>query len=96
MILAVALEDVIDDFISVFPGEVNVKIRRRGTIWIEETLEIQIELYGIDIRYLQAISDDRVSAAATTYVKESTIPGIAKYIPGNEKVGIEFKVIDDL
>ena len=77
MYIAIFFEYIVDDLIPVFPGEVDVKIRRRAAVRIKKSFEIKIQFYGINVCDLQAICDNRVSATAPAYIEETPFLRIA-------------------
>jgi hypothetical protein len=95
MIFAISLEDIIDHFIPVSPGKINIEIRWGSPVWIQETFKIEIQFNGIHIGDLQTKSYDGIGAASSSHMVKSTILGITDDIPGNEKIGIESHLIDD-
>ena len=64
MLLSVFLEDVRDDTVTVAPREVEVEVRWTAPLGVEETLEIQVQLNGVDIGDLQAVGHHAVGPAA--------------------------------
>src|SRR5215207_9133481 len=96
VVLAIALENIIYDLIAVLPAEINIEIRWRGTVWIEKSLEIQIEVNRIYISDLQAIGHNGIGATAPPYIIKPSALRRADHIPGNQKIGIETHAVYDL
>ena len=55
--VAVLLADVFDDFVSPLLAQVDVDVRRLGTIRVEESLEEQVVLERADVAELKQIAD---------------------------------------
>src|SRR5450432_3690494 len=56
MVPSISFKNIINDFIAVFPGEIQVEIRRCRAVWIEKSFKIQIQFNRIHVCYLQAVS----------------------------------------
>ena len=65
-LLAIFLDDPVEDFVAAFIVEVNVDIRKGDTVGVEETLKQQVVLQGIHIGDFQAVSHHRASGRATS------------------------------
>jgi hypothetical protein len=96
VLLPVALEDIVDDFVPVLPAEVQVEVRRRGAVGVEEAFKVQVQFHGIDVGDLQAIGHDGISSATPAHVVEPPALGIADQVPGDEEVGVKPQFMDDL
>ena len=51
------LGDVIDDLVTAFHAEIDVEVGHGDALWIEETLEQQIEFDGVEIGDSKRVSD---------------------------------------
>ena len=56
MIFSISLKNIVDHFISVEPGKINIKIRRGSSIWIQKSFEIKIQFNGIYIGDPETVS----------------------------------------
>ena len=96
MVLSVPFEDVVLHLVAVFPREIDVEIGRTGPLGIEETFEIEVQLDGIHVRDPQAVGHDAVGAAPPSHVVESPRHAVVDDVPGDQKIGGEAEVVDDL
>src|SRR5690606_24732479 len=83
----VSFENIIGDVVPLVPTEINIEIWWGGTVWVDKTLEIQIELQRIYIGNEKAKRYDRVGPAAPPNMVLPLALGIAYDIPGDEKIG---------
>ena len=49
MVLSISFEDIVLDLVAVFPGEVDIKIRRTRPFWIQKPFEIEVQLDGVPL-----------------------------------------------
>lgn len=69
MFAAMTTENIIGEFIAVFPGKIEIEIGRIGAKRIDETLEVEIEIDRIHIGDAQTIRDNAVRPAAAADIK---------------------------
>src|SRR5690606_13559744 len=96
MVSAISFEDIIDYFITVFPAEVDIEVGRTGSVRIQKSFKVKVEINRIYIRNLQAIGYDGVGSASSSYIKKSSALRIAYNIPGNQEVGIKSEFVDNV
>ena len=89
-------ENIIVDVVSVTPGEIHVKIRGRGPLWVEKALKIQVQFDRVRICDTQAISDQTVCTTAPTYIFISLLAGMPYDIVADEIICFEVFVGDDI
>ena len=86
MLPAVPFKNVVRYIISFIPGKVYVKIRWRGTVWIDKTFKIQSQFHRINVRDIQTKSNDRISTTTPPDMLVSHGMSVFHYVPGDEKV----------
>ena len=59
---AIFLGHVIDDLAASFEAEVDVKIRHRNSLRVEEAFEEEVVFQGVDVGDPEGIGDDRACA----------------------------------
>ena len=96
MVLAIFIENMLDDGVPILPREIEVEVGRAAPHGVEETLEIQVQLYGVDIGDLQAVGHHAVGAAATSHMVEALFHGKLHNLPSDEEIGAEAHPFDDL
>ena len=60
----VFLPHIFDGFGAAFVTEVDVEVRHRNAVGVQESLEEQVVLEGVDVRDADGVGDDTRSAAA--------------------------------
>ena len=58
----VFVEDIGGYVVSVLPREVEVEVGRTTPMRVDESLKVEVEVYGIHIRNSKAVGDDGVCA----------------------------------
>ncbi len=96
MLPAVPLKDVIDHLVALLPRIVDVEIRRTGTFRVDKTLEVQIQLDGVNIGNFQAVGNHAVGTASPAHMIKPARHRIADNIPCDEEIGGETQLVDDL
>ena len=71
--LTVFLADVFDHFATARFAEVDVDIRRRNALGIEETFEEQPELERIDVRNAEHVGDQRTRRRTTAWPDRNAV-----------------------
>ena len=85
--LAVFLSHIIDDLLTALVAEVYIDIRHADTLRIQESLKNQVISYRIDVRNLQAISNDRSRRRAPARPHhDSVVFGIVDEVPYNQEI----------
>ena len=64
MFAAVGAEDVILNLAALIPTEVDIEIGRRGPVFVDKALEVEVKLDRIDIGDTQTIRHDGVGPRA--------------------------------
>ena len=63
---------------------------------IEEPLEDQAVAQRVEIRYLQAVGNDRPGGAAAARAgSNAVLPGVSDQVPDDQEVGREAHLVDD-
>ena len=91
----IAFENIINDFISLIPRKINVKIRRTRAMRIDESLKIQIQIDGIYICNTQTISNNRVRPTSSSHMKISSRTRITYNIPRYQEIRIKLQFMND-
>ncbi len=76
--------------------KIQVDIRHGNTPGVEEALEDQPVMDGLDQGDIQAVGDDRTVAGAAGVVPDALLAGIAAQVPHDEEIGVEAHLVDDL
>ena len=96
MVLAIFIENVLDDCVPILPREIEVEVRRAGPHRVEETLKVQVQLNGVDISDFQAVGHHAVGAATTPHMVEALFHGKLHNLPSDEEIGAEAHPLDDV
>src|SRR5690349_15261267 len=96
MLLSISLENIIHDVIAIGPAEINIKVGRRSSFWIQETYKIKVQFNRINIGDAEAISYNRIGATPPPYIVKSARLGIPDHIPVDEEIGIKPQIVYDL
>ena len=93
---AVAIDHVLDHFVTAVVGEVHVNVRHLDALWVEEALKRQPVLDRVQVRNAQAVQDDAAGcrAARTARNAASTCP--IDEVPDEQNVGGETGLLDHL
>ncbi len=91
---SVAFENIIGHVVSLVPGEVNVKIRRRAALRVDKPLEIKVEFERFYICDKKTVSNNGISPAAPPNMVITSRFGVAHDVPGNKKIGREVQFCD--
>ena len=84
---AILLGDVSDNFVSTPLIEVHVDVRHLFALGIQEPLEDQPVLEGVQIRDPQRVADDRSRRRSSSWSDpDPMIPGVPDEIPHDEEV----------
>ena len=83
----VVVEDVGGNVVSVLPRKVEVEVGRTTPMWVDESLEVEVEVYGIHIRNPKAVGNHGVSAGATADVEVVVFSGESTDVPIDKEVG---------
>ncbi len=94
---AVALAHVIDDAVASVDAEVDVEVRQRHALGIQEPLEQEIVRERIEIRDAERIGDERADAGAATRSDGNRVGARPRDEVGDdEEVALEAHLADDL
>ncbi len=75
--------------------EVQVDVWHRHTARIEEALEYQPVLQGVDQRDVKTVGNDRPSRRAPCVIPNALVACVTAKIPHDQKIGIEPHFVDD-
>ena len=93
---AVFLGHVIDDFAAPVHAEIHVDIGQRNALGIQEALEEQLVLQGIDIGDPQRIGNQRARGrSAARSHRNAMLARVADKIPDNQEVSGKLHLLDD-
>src|SRR5688572_19955479 len=95
MVGSIFIKNIFVDGIAVVPGKVDVKIRRRCALLIQESLKIQIQLNRVNVGYSQAIRNGAVSTASPADKIKALVFGMIDQIVGDQVVGCKILVFND-
>ena len=87
MVVAVLFADIFHHLTPPRVAEVHVDIRHRHTLRVQEPLEVQIVLHGVDVRDLQAVRHHRSGRAAAPWShRYSPALGVPHKVRHNEEI----------
>jgi len=92
--LGKAPEDVIGHIVAVLPGEINIEVRGRSSVWIDKTLEVQIQINGIHIGDAETISYNTIGATPPSDIIITLVLSILYNIPVDQEIGIEILAVN--
>ena len=93
---AVFLGHVIDHFAAPVHAEIHVDVRQRNALGIQEALEEQLVLQGIDIGDPQRIGNQRArSRTAARAHRNAMLARVADEVPHNQEVSGKLHLLDD-
>src|SRR5215204_2612877 len=94
-VAAVELRDVVDDLGAAVDAEVDVDVRHRDALGVEEALEEEVVLQGVDVGDLQAVGDERAGGRAAARA-DGDVPVLGELdeVPDDEEVAGEAHLLD--
>ena len=96
VVVAVALLDVVDDLAALDVVEVDVDIRHRHALRIQEALKEQIVLQRVEVRDAEQIGDDAARGrTAPRADADAVLARVVDEIPDNEEVAVVAHAMDD-
>ncbi len=93
---AVRFEDIGQDLVAAARIEVEVDVRRVGPAAVEEALEIEVELHGVDMGDAEEPGQEGRGARAPEVVEDAPAPGELDDVVDDEEVGAEARRLDDV
>ena len=95
-LLAILLHHVPDDLVTPGVGEVDVEVGHAHPLGVEEALEEQIVLHGVDAGDAQRVGHEAAGAGAAPRPHGDALPaGKADIVPDNEEVPAVSHLVDD-
>ena len=93
---AVLVGHVADHALAAADGEVDVDVRHRHALGVEEALEQQVVAQRIDVGDLQAVGDEAAGGAAAARADgDPVVLRVLHEVPDDQEVGVEAHVVDD-
>ena len=93
---AVLLGDVAHDALAAAHGEVDVDVRHRHALGVEEALEEQVVAQRVDVGDPQAVGDDRAGRGAAARADgDAVVLRVLDEVPDDQEVGVEAHPVDD-
>ena len=86
MVGAIPFKDMFNHPVAFLPREVEVEVGRTASFWVEETLEVEVQLYRIHIGDLETVGHHAIGAATSAHMIEALLHGKVDNVPGNEKI----------
>ena len=94
-LLAVLVGHVADHALAAAHREVDVDVRHRHALGVEEALEQQVVAQRVDVGDLQAVGDDRARRrAAARADRDPGVLGVLDEVPDDQEVGAEAHPLD--
>jgi hypothetical protein len=95
-VAAVLVGHVADHAVAAAHREVDVDVRHRHALGVEEPLEQEVVAQRVDVRDLQAVGHEAAGrAAAPRPDRDAVLLGEANEVPDDQEVGVEAHVVDD-
>src|SRR5579884_1510082 len=82
----VALVDVLEHLLAVLAREVDVDVRQRGQLLVQEAADEQLVANGIDVGQAEHVGDDRASRRAASLGGDALAAGEGHQVPDDEEV----------
>ena len=96
LVFPVFVRDVGDHLFAAAMAEVDVEVGHRNSLRVEEALEEEPVLQGVDVRDLEAVGDERPRArAAPGTHRDAILLGVVDEVPHDEEVAGEAHGGDD-
>ena len=96
-LVAVLLRHVADHALAAADGEVDVDVRHRHALGVEEALEQQVVAERVDVRDLERVGDDAAGRRATARADRDAVGlRVGDEVVDDQEVGVEAHVADDL
>ena len=93
---AVLLDDVLHHALTAADGEVDVDVRHRHALGVEEALEEQVVAQRIEVGDPQGVGDDRAGGrAAARADRDAVVLRPLDEVPHDQEVGVEAHRVDD-
>src|SRR5262249_7221487 len=90
------LRDVLNHLAASIHAEINVDIRHRDALWIQEALKQQLMLEWVDIGDAHGVGDQRSCSRATARAdRDRVFSSVADEIPDNQEVAGKLHLLDD-
>src|SRR5207302_2765206 len=93
---AVAVDDVLDDFVATIVGEIHVDIGHLDALGVQEPLERQAVLDRVQIRDAEAVQDDAASGGPARSTRNAASACPVDEVPHEEDVRREASLVDPL
>ncbi len=94
-VIAVLAGGVFEHLRPAVVAEIQVDIRHGDAPRVEEALEDQPVLDGIDQGDIQGVGHDRAGCRAAGVVPDALLAGVAAQVPHDQEVGVEPHLVDD-
>ncbi len=92
----VLLRDIADHPLAAAHREVDVDVRHRHALGIQEALEQQVVGQRVDVRDLQAVRHDAAGGAAAARADGDPVRlGVVDEVPDDQEIGVEAHRVDD-
>ena len=96
LLAAVLLGDVLDHLPAPIHAEINVYVRHRLPLDVQEALEEQAVLQRIDVGDRHRVSDQRTGRGPSAGAnRDLLVPGIADEVPDDQEVSRVLHLLDD-
>src|SRR2546426_11023638 len=93
---SVLVVDVLDYLLAVLGGEIDVDVRGARHLLMQEALEEEVVLDGIDARDAKHVSDDRVGGGSPPLARHALLASEAHEVPVDEEELREPRLLDHL
>jgi hypothetical protein len=96
MLAAIPLKNIILNIFPLVPGIINIKVRRRSTLRVQEPFKVKVKFDRVNIRYFETIGYYAIGPGTSPHMVITLRTGIADNIPGDQKIGTKVKFVNDL
>jgi hypothetical protein len=94
---AVLLDDIAQHALAAAHGEVDVDVRHRNALGVQEALEQEVVGQRVDVRDPQAVGDDRAGGRTASRAHgDPAALGEVDEVPHDQEVGVEAHPVDHL
>ncbi len=90
------VEDEMRDVVPIAPGEIDVEIGRIGPVQVDEALEVQVELYRIDIGDPEQVGHDAIGTAPASDIIIALAARVLEDLPVDQEIRDELLLPNDL
>src|SRR5688500_9485014 len=96
MLLTIEIKEMLVNLVTVVPRKIQVEVRWRRTLFVQEPLKVKIELDRIDVGNSQTIRHHAVRATAAAYIIMAALRRVLGQLVGNQVIRSECLFMDNV